>query len=96
MVTAALFDRLVAVGDVRPDGETRYLGYERVPVGPSFDKVQFPVAIVDYVDGNGEFILVRCVALLDDTETVIAARELLCNSRAIALATTVASIKSGF
>jgi len=72
---AALFTRVVEIGEKNPEGEVTYRGYKRVRFAASVTKnlepIEFPEAEIDYKDADGNFIRCLCVAALTEDGTVV-------------------------
>ena len=72
---AALFREVVVVGQVNPQGEAAYKGYQRQQFMASdqwnLDDITFPAAEEDYRDDDGEYIYVKCLAALDANNIVV-------------------------
>ncbi|RLA42610.1 MAG: hypothetical protein DRR06_14040 [Gammaproteobacteria bacterium] len=77
---AALFTRLVIVGETCPEGEADYQGYERQQFLASdrsnLDEINFPEAKEDYKDADGNFIAIVCLAALDGNNVVVGVKAL--------------------
>jgi hypothetical protein len=71
---AAMFTRMVTVGEVNPTGEVSYDGYRRVPFLAglwNLGDITFPKSGNDYLDEQGRFIPVICVAAMDKHNRVV-------------------------
>jgi hypothetical protein len=77
---AALFVRVVELGEINPQGEVSYKGYRKVRFAASdttnLEHINFPAAEDDYRDANGNMIPVMCAAALDLSGKVIAVKVL--------------------
>lgn len=62
---AALFSRPVHIGETNPPGEIEYKGYRRVPF--SSGTIAFPPSEQDAA------VVVSCVAVIDESGTVVEA-----------------------
>ena len=77
---AALFTRIVVVGEINPTGEVDYEGYNRVQFESSdrtnTEEIVFPEALADYVDAQDNPIRAMCLAALDAHEMVVGVKRL--------------------
>ena len=71
---AALFTRIVQIGETNPSGEASFKGYERVPFfafnGTNIDAIDFPESEDDCPQ------LIKCFAALDWNNKVVGAQVL--------------------
>ena len=77
---AALFTRMVRVGEQPQDGEAAYDGYGRVRFAAghacNVEEIVFPAATRDYKNAAGEWIPVVCLAALDAAGVVVGVKAL--------------------